>query len=228
MTFESILKRAREHWLMLLVSIGCLIFAYAFLQVGSEVLDGDHKRLDHAVRDWFRAHHTADGERVFNVLTYLGDRYVLLPLAVIVGWPLFRKHKEWLLVLLFCGLASAEVNSILKNEFEMLRPPLGLSVKDSFAFPSGHTTAAAAVAAVIGYLALRARIAPLAYVVGALVTVVIVAFSRVYLDMHWFSDVVGGFLIGSTFSTGVCALFEWLELAFSRIRRRRESSLREA
>jgi membrane-associated phospholipid phosphatase len=228
MTFESILKRAREHWLMLLVSMGCLLFAYAFLQVGSEVLDGDHKQLDHAVRDWFRAQHTPGGERVFNILTYLGDRYVLLPLAAIVGWPLFRKHREWFVVLLFCGLASAEVNSILKNEFEMLRPPLGLSMKDSFAFPSGHTTAAAAVAAVIGYLALRARIFPLAYVVGAVTVVVVVGFSRIYLDMHWFSDVVGGFLIGSTFSTGVCALFEWLELALSRIRRRRESSLREA
>lgn len=227
MTLHSVLKRAREHWLMLLVSVGCLVFAYAFLQVGSEVLEGDHKALDHAVRDWFRAQQNPTDLRIFNILTYLGDRYVLIPLAVLVGWPLFRGHLEWLIVMLFCALASAEVNSILKHEFEMLRPPLGLSVKDSFAFPSGHTTAAAAVAAVLGYLALRRRIFPLLYITGAVIVVVIVAFSRIYLDMHWFSDVVGGMLIGSTFGAGVCALFEWLELAFTSVRRRRSTALRQ-
>ena len=91
---------------MLLVSVGCLVFAYAFLQVGSEVLEGDHKALDHAVRDWFRAQQNPTDLRIFNILTYLGDRYVLIPLAVLVGWPLFRGHLEWLIVMLFCALAS--------------------------------------------------------------------------------------------------------------------------
>ncbi len=226
MPVQAILKRAREHWLLLLVSLGCLVFAVAFLEVGSEVLEGDHKGLDLAVREWFRAHHSPAGERLWNFITRFGERLVLLPFALLVGWPLFRGHLEWFVIMLFCSLASAELSSILKHGFEMPRPPLGDALRDSFAFPSGHVIATATTAAVVGYLALRRRIAPAAYIIGGVVITLLVGASRIYLDMHWFSDVIGGILVGSTFSTGVCALFEWLMLAFTSVRRRRSAGIR--
>jgi undecaprenyl-diphosphatase len=211
---------------MLLVSIGCLVFAFAFAEVGSRVLQGDHKGLDQVVRDWFQSWQSPAGERVFNWITWFGHRLVLLPVAVLLGWPLFRRHLEWLVILLFCAIASAELSSILKHGFEMPRPPLGDSIKDSFAFPSGHTIATATVSAVLGYLALRRRIAPFAYIAGGVVITLLVGASRIYLDMHWFSDVIGGILVGSTFATGVCALYEWLMLAFTSVRKRRAAALR--
>lgn len=216
-----VLDALRAHWLMLLGAGICLALAYGFAEFGSEVLDGDHQRMDYQVRAWMQAHHTETGHRVFAVLTHFGDRVVLIPLALIAGWPLFRGHRSWIALMLFVGVASAELVAVLKQGFEVLRPPIGLQHSKSFAFPSGHVTATATFATVLGYLALRRRIAPVPYIsVGALLTVVVAA-SRMYLDMHWASDVIGGVLIGGTFAAGCCALFEWLTLAFSSVRRRR-------
>ena len=219
-------KVMRDHWLMLLASVICLAFAVAFAEVGSDVLEGDHKSMDYAVRDWMRAHHTDIGHRIFVVISHFGDRVVLIPLALIAGWPLFRGHKSWIVLMLFVGLASAELVSVLKQGFEVLRPPIGLQHSRSFAFPSGHTTATATFATVIGYLSMRREIAPIAYVTVGTILTLLVGTSRMYLDMHWASDVIGGILIGSTFAAGSCALFEWLTLAFTTIRRRRSASSR--
>lgn len=209
---------------MLLASAACLTFAFAFAEVGSEVLEGDHKEVDYAVREWMREHHTDTGHRIFSVLTHFGDRAVLIPLALVVGWPLFRGRPSWIVLLLFVGISSAEVVSILKQGFEVLRPPIGLRHSQSFAFPSGHVTATTTFATVLGYLALRRRIAPFAYLAGGAVLTLVVALSRMYLDMHWTSDVIGGMLIGGTFAAGCCALYEWLTLAFTSVRRRRRAS----
>lgn len=224
---SSVASRLREHWLLLLVSVACLTLAAAFAQVGSEVLEGDNKALDLAVRDWVRQHHTAAGQRIFSALTHLGDRILIIPLAIAVGWPLFRGHWWWLVLMLFCALASAELVSVLKQGFSVLRPPIGIRHSQSFAFPSGHVTATATIATVLGYLSLRRRIAPVAYITGGAVAVLIVAASRLYLDMHWASDVLGGMLIGFTFSAGCCALFEWLSLGFTTLHRRRSAGLRQ-
>lgn len=209
---------------MLLASTVCLAFAFAFAEVGSDVLAGDHKAMDFAVREWARAHQTAVGHRIAVVVTHFGERIVLFPLALILGWPLFRRHKPWIVLLVFVGLASAELVSLLKQGFEILRPPIGLQHSKSFAFPSGHTTATATFAAVLGYLSLRQNIAPMAYVTVGIVLTVLVGLSRIYLDMHWASDVIGGVLIGSTFATGCCALVEWLTLAINGVRRPRAAS----
>lgn len=219
-------KVLRDHWLMLLASVICLAFAFAFAEVGSDVLEGDHKRMDYAVRDWMRSHHTDAGHRVFEIVSHFGDRVLLIPLALILGWPLFRGHYSWIVLLLFVGISSAEVVSILKQGFEVLRPPIGLQHSKSFAFPSGHTTATATFATVLGYLSLRREIAPIAYVTVGTILTLLVGVSRMYLDMHWASDVIGGILIGSTFAAGSCALFEWLTLAFKTVLRRRYASSR--
>jgi undecaprenyl-diphosphatase len=211
----------RDHWLMLLASVICLAFAFAFAEVGSDVLDGDHMHTDRVVREWARAHHNDFGHRVAVVVTHFGDRIVLIPLALILGWPLFRGHKAWIVLLLFVGLSSAELVSVLKQGFEVLRPPIGLQHSKSFAFPSGHTTATATFATVLGYLSMRRDIAPAAYVGAGVLLTVLVGLSRIYLDMHWASDVIGGVLIGATFAAGSCALFEWLTLAFHTARSRR-------
>lgn len=224
--WERALYVLRAHWLMLLASAASLAFAFVFAEVGSDVLDGDHKGIDSAAREWIRSYHTDAGHRIFSFLTHFGDRVVLIPLALILGWPLLRRHKSWIVLMLFVGLASAELVSVLKQGFEVLRPPIGLQHSKSFAFPSGHTTATATFAAVLGYLALRERIAPIAYITGGAVLTLIVAASRMYLDMHWASDVIGGILIGATFAAGCCALYEWLTLAFTRIRRLRSAGRR--
>jgi MYXO-CTERM domain-containing protein len=214
-------KTLHDHWLMLLGSIACLTLAFAFAYVGEEVMAGSFRGLDVAVREWVAAHQHTGLRRAFVLVTYLGTRAVLIPLGIVVGWPLLRGYWSWLVLLLFCVLASSELVSILKDGFEVLRPPLGMENHRSFSFPSGHTTAAATAAAVLGYLALRRRRHHVAYIAGGAALVLAVAVSRVYLEEHWTTDVIGGMLIGSTFAVGCCAMYQWLKLGFTTIRRRR-------
>lgn len=228
MNGQLIRKVLKDHWLMLLGSAACLTLAYAFTELGSGVHEGELRGMDLAVREWVAAQRTDSGVRIFSLVTRLGEHRYLLPLAVLAGWPLLRGYWSWLVLLVFCSLASAELTSVLKDGFEVLRPPLGVERHRSFSFPSGHVTASATVAAVLGYLAMRRRVAPVLYIGIGGVVVLLVAMSRVYLDRHWASDVIGGMLIGSTFAVGCCALYQWLKLAFTTIQRRRRPTFRPA
>ena len=95
----------------------------------------------------------------------------------------------------------------------------GPSVTESFAssagvgnsFPSGHVLRAVIVYGLIAFVIRRLSPSPslrLAAVVGAVVLIVLVAFDRLYLDVHWESDVVGGLILGAI---GLLAGTVWLD-----------------
>ena len=85
-------------------------------------------------------------------------------------------------------------------------------------FPSGHSAGSAALLIFLGYVAVRHRVSP--WIVGPIVAFIVflVGLSRVYLDMHWTSDVLGGWMIGAAFGVGSCALYDLIQ------RHRRPSS----
>ena len=110
--------------------------------------------------------------------------------------------------------------TLVKLFFRVGRPPSGIAASLGWSFPSGHTAGTTAVAVVLSYVLLRERLTTGAtLVIGALLAL-LVGVSRVYLDLHWASDVLGGWVIGASYGAGCCALYEW-----ARDRTERPSSL---
>lgn len=122
-------------------------------------------------------------------------------LAVVAVWFILFGNKERRLLGFTAAISVAVdialVNGFLKNVFERERPyvtydeiiPL-MGVLSDFSFPSGHTALSFALAFVF-YRGL-----PKAYGIGAMMVAALVGFSRVYLGVHYFSDVLVGALVG--------------------------------
>lgn len=98
-----------------------------------------------------------------------------------------------------CGLISWT----LKGVYGRVRPPEALALIElpsDFAFPSGHTIGSLALAGCVVYLAVRSRLRPvyrIAIATAALLYPMLVGVSRIYLGVHWPSDVLASWLLGS-------------------------------
>jgi undecaprenyl-diphosphatase len=146
-----------------------------------------------------------------RIVTWAGSLFVLIPLAIIACLLLVRAGlvREALAVAL--SLAGAMVISdVVKLLTSRPRPAVEhFQHVGGSSFPSGHTTQASAFWLALA-LALPAtgvsRRAAWAAIAGALLIAVVVAWSRVYLGVHYPSDVVAGFLLGGGWAVCVARL----------------------
>ena len=200
---------------LVLLAVACVGLIIAFVHVASEVVERDTGSFDRAVRDWVFAHRPSWLVNVLRVVTLLGDHRTLIVAAVITAVVLARRGARVrpLLIAAFPFFLSA-AGRTLRMWYQIPRPPEGL-LRSAFifGFPSGHTSASTAMALVLGYVLARELGARRLGLTIALVVPLAVGISRLYLDMHWASDVIGGWLIGAFYAVAVCALFE---LAFRR------------
>lgn len=155
--------------------------------------------LDAGVATFATAHREPWLTSVFEALTWLGSTAILAPVVVAVGVWRRRRGASWRpLVLPAASLAGAfGLSQLVKHAVARPRPDDRLVHVVGYAFPSGHATCAAAgwlaVAIALGdVLPARRR----ALVAAALVVIAIVGASRVYLHVHWATDVVGGWALG--------------------------------
>lgn len=208
----------RPEFLPLLVLVLVAGGTWLFAELAEEVMEGDTNQVDEMVLLALRNPQDRSDplgprwvEEMARDFTALGGVGVLmiLTLAVCGFLVLDRKNHAALLVLVAVGGALA-LSSLLKYGFQRPRPdlvPHGSYVYTS-SFPSGHSMMAAATYLTLG--ALLARVQPRrrlkAYLLGsALLLTVVVGFSRVYLGVHWPTDVLAGWTAG-----GVWALSGWL------------------
>ncbi len=147
--------------------------------------------------------HTSPFLTVFMFgLTFIGSMQALIPaVSLIALWQLQKHHtREALLIIIAVG-GSAILNVALKLYFHRQRPdvPWALAREDAFSFPSGHSLAAITLYGILGYL-LMSRIKGTlarAAVLGSLVLLVLgIGVSRIYLGVHYPSDVAAGYLSG--------------------------------
>jgi undecaprenyl-diphosphatase len=145
----------------------------------------------------------------FRAVTWAGSLYLLLPvMAVAIGWLLRRRRRDdaWLLGLSLAG-ASA-IAHVSKPLFDRARPDLYpplVPIPADAAFPSAHAAQIAACVVAALLLRLGGRYASWAAFAGIALAVA-VGLSRVYLQVHYASDVVAGVLLASFWVLGLKAL----------------------
>jgi len=183
-----------------------------FLGVLEDVVTGDPlTRADAAINHLVQSLRTGWADAAMVVVTMLGDGAVVLPFAVVVVAALLLGRAWRLAAGVTLALLLARVFVVAtKNILKVERPLAVYTGVDAFSFPSGHATMAIVVygiaAWLIGHgLAIRARLAVYA---GALVLVLMIAFSRVYLSAHWPSDVIAGLLFGAGLVAAFGLIFE--------------------
>lgn len=218
MTLASLLKRIETRALLLWLAAAGAI--WAFLNIGSEVLEGDTQTIDRRLLLMLREPgHPADpiGSRSFEEsmrdMTALGGFTFLTLLTITATVALILHGKTKRAAVFLATILAADVSSeILKHVYGRPRPdlvPHGSYVY-SASFPSGHSTMAAAtyltLATILASLEPSRTAKALCYAI-ALGLMVMVGFSRVYLGVHWPSDVLAGWSLGAGW-----ALLAWIVL----------------
>ncbi|MGD0237824.1 MAG: phosphatase PAP2 family protein [Syntrophorhabdales bacterium] len=134
-----------------------------------------------------------------GTISDLGNIFLVVTVAVIVGVILFIRKNWWRLLALFLAVAIGQaVLNILKVIFQRPRPKTEMYVF-SYSFPSGHVFSATVIYGFCVYLTFR--FIKNATVKWILVTslallILLIGFSRVYLGVHWLSDVLAGYATG--------------------------------
>lgn len=120
-----------------------------------------------------------------------------------------RSRRRLAIGMIVVVLAGMKVFEIAKADVARPRPAFGFSVDPTYAFPSGHATLSAAVCGTLAYVLWREKLAwGGSLLVAGILVPLIVGTSRVYLDMHWTTDVFGGWLAGLAVAATAAALYE--------------------
>jgi len=188
------------------LTLDVLLFAGAAWGFGGlleEVLDREGLvRWDIAVERWLRAHASPAGDRIFRAITVLGSPVPWIVVAAVALWLLWRR-KGFLLVTLLAGAGGGKLLELaLKATIQRRRPSEAAELLSggTFSFPSGHAMHATVCYALVAFVlatALRWPVRVRARWYSAVGFVALaVAFSRLYLGMHFPSDVIGGLVAG--------------------------------
>jgi undecaprenyl-diphosphatase len=192
--------------LVAVIAGGVVLALLAVVVRSSDALSG----LDSSVAEWGDRHATVWSHDALTLVTQLGETWLVVLVAIVVaGVEIARTRSCWvapflLAVILGDKLLTEAIKQLIdraRPEFEAVAATLGPS------FPSGHTSTAAASWAAFALVAGRwwGRRAWPALAGTAVGIAVAVALSRVFLDVHWLTDVLGGLALGWAWFA-VCAI----------------------
>ena len=153
------------------------------------------------------------GDGVVRRISFLGSTMVVLALGLLLAAAAWRRCRAVAVVVIIAMLSRPLLEFTLKALVDRDRPDLERLVPGNGpSFPSGHVMAAVAlwglVPLVVALYTRRPRVW-WATVWASAALIVLIGASRTYLGVHWFSDVVGGFVVGCFFLLGVERVLAW-------------------
>ena len=173
-----------------------------FARITEDVVNHESTQFDRAVSLWVHRFDAPALDVAMRMFSFIGSFPVIAAVALVVLTWCWRKG-DWQAFAALLGVIAINegLNFGLKQLFERPRPNLfeEIATLHSYSFPSGHAMAAAAIYGMMAVVA--ARLAPRGGVwIGVLAfwLAVLIGFSRIYLGVHWVTDVLAGYAAGST------------------------------
>ena len=199
--------------------------AWLFGWMVEEFTEGD-TTMDTRFANWLHEHATPGWTTFFENVTVLGNLPTLIVVVAVASAVLWRLRLIPELELLLLAAIGAEVITVgLKLGFQRQRPFFAdpLAHESTFSFPSGHASVSLAVYGTLGFIVarhLRDRRAQFLALGAAGALILLIGFSRLYLGVHFLSDVIAGFSLGIAW-VSLCIVLLHLRL---RLRERRQTS----
>jgi membrane-associated phospholipid phosphatase len=213
-------QRMRDYWpvaaTLLLGAALTGLAGHGFIELAEQVEDKSPalQKVDVQVHNWIVTRRPADATLFFKTMTNIGSPAgvgTICGVAAIL--LLIRKRYSMAAYLAVTAGGGALADFELKNYFARARPDLAQALLQAqgFSFPSGHAMGSTIVFGALAYLALR--LIPnwrwkSATIALALVLIVAIALSRVYLGVHWMSDIIGGISAGAAWLTTTTVAYE--------------------
>jgi membrane-associated phospholipid phosphatase len=177
-----------------------IVASVAFVVIAAQVRRGALDRLDVAIELAVHRLDSTLGDIAMKTATLIGSNLVLLPAVALVTLLAIHHSKRTVaIVLIIDAIAVIAAYNALKVMFSRERPRLfdKIALPTDYSFPSGHSMSALGIYGVIAaaLIALYPQ-ARRATIIAATVLIAAIGFSRIYLGVHWPSDVLGGLLGG--------------------------------
>jgi membrane-associated phospholipid phosphatase len=203
----------------LLLGLAAVVsLAVGFTEVLEDVLEGDGiAGIDQPITSWLAGHRDRWLTTTLRVVTHAGGPLLLtafaLPISLAAAW----RCRSWrpVVLALICGGGIPLVLFTAKAVVGRERPPVPFALVDAdgYSFPSGHATGTAAVMVITAWILTRwlipwwtGRVVVWTVAIGS---VFLIGFSRLYLGVHYVSDVLAGWMLGVAWAGAVMLVGFW-------------------
>ncbi len=178
----------------------CLLIVFVLAQLFEEVLDREAFAFDTTLLLWLHQFSNPMLDRIMLIITQLGNPSIVVLVAVVsLALLWLQGYKQEAKVFAIACLGGIILNTGMKLAFSKARPELWhrLITEKSFSFPSGHALGSVVLYGFLAYL-LAVGYPKLAWIIYILAVVAIIAIglSRLYLGVHWPTDIIAGYGIG--------------------------------
>jgi undecaprenyl-diphosphatase len=180
--------------------VAAVLVLWAFAWLATEVLEQETTALDQATLLFLQQFSSSQLTTAAQLVSLLGSEVIWVIAAVLLAAFLWQRRWGTAVTLVLVTGGAQVLNDILKALFHRTRPEpvVGLIAAQQFSFPSGHAMVAAAFYFYLAYLAWRLvhgwwRGVLIAGLVGL---VLLIGLARLYLEVHYLSDVIAGYLAG--------------------------------
>lgn len=226
---ESSKSFNKKYFKKLPIGLLALIILFAgaiflFVMIMHSVFTEEEVAADNSIFAFLSANVISDNlTRIMKGVTYFASAtFLQIGYGIIVLTYLFLKNWKRALEIAAIGAGGFIINYVMKISFHRLRPPNPLIERlENFSFPSGHATGAFIFYGLLTYLLWKTKIAKVyKFIISTILILfsLLIGFSRIYLRVHYPSDVVAGFCIG----------FAWLLLSvwvFEKLKKRSDKEL---
>lgn len=177
-----------------------------FSKIAGEILEKEPIGADRSILFWIHAHATSTYDRLAELFSIIGGIEGVAPITLLlVGWLAYKRYYDKAQIIFLSVAGAAAANFILKLLFHRVRPALWPSLvhESSYSFPSGHAMVSSALILSIIAITWHSRARWLATSLGALL-ILFIGLSRLYLGVHYPTDVVAGWCAASAWVYIVC------------------------
>lgn len=161
------------------------------------LITNDNKYFDNYIINLFK-YKSDILTNIMKIITFLGSALSIILLTVLLIIVVNGKRNK--ILILINVIVTTLLNQLLKNVFQRGRPIDSIIEESGYSFPSGHSMVSMAFYGFLIYLVYKSNIKYKGLIIGLLsVLIVLIGISRIYLGVHYPTDVIGGFTLSLSY-----------------------------
>ena len=180
--------------------ISSISLSVIFVHLSTEILETDTQFIDTSISNIVYSFRTPALTAIMTFISDLGADYMLIIMVIIIIIMIWKKHRQEAFLFIIITFMGVLINSTQKLFFQRPRPMIDpLIVESSYSFPSGHAMNSFVFFAVLSfyiYHFTRRKLFSIILSLVCLFIVLLIGFSRIYLGVHYPSDIIAGYLVG--------------------------------
>ena len=177
-----------------------ILLVVLFIILSVLVIEGVTFTLDDNIYNYFLSKNSNIINNIFEFITFFASSEAIIIITLILIFLLNTNHKR--IFVIINTLLSAFTIIVSKNIFLRERPLIGQNLMNSYSFPSGHSLIATTYYGFLIYLLLNSKSKKTTKVIGSfflIIFIILIALSRLVLNVHYLTDIIGGIFLGLIF-----------------------------